>query len=111
MEILLGGQFLLNRLLLVFVEKQDILNFRISILERPLLFLLCCVAFCFIPAASRVRGFCFWVVSVLCFVCVSVFFVLKIVQRFYISWNPRKSRSEREKISSLLESKGFWVLA
>jgi hypothetical protein len=32
-EILLGGQFLLNRLLLVFVEKQDIQNFRISILE------------------------------------------------------------------------------
>jgi hypothetical protein len=40
-----------------------------------------------------------------------VFFVLKIVQRFNISWNPRKPRSGREKISSLLESKGFWVLA
>ncbi len=40
-EILLGGQFLLNRLLLVFVEKQDIQNFRISILE------LCSIHSCF----------------------------------------------------------------
>ncbi len=111
---LLGGQFLLNRLLLVFVEKQDIQNFRISILELRSVhscFLLCCVAFCFIPAASRVGGFCFWVVSVLCFVRVSVFFVLKIVQQFYISWNPRKPSSGREKFLLCLSQKdfGFWL--
>jgi hypothetical protein len=32
------------------------------------------------------------------------FFVLKIVQRFYISWNPRKPRSGREK-----KDFGFWL--
>jgi hypothetical protein len=48
-EILLGGQFLLNRLLLVFVEKQDIQNFRISILELCSIHsCFCCVVLCFV---------------------------------------------------------------